>query len=100
MWKCARIKKYVRQVGIEVCNIPTYEGLPNLESFLTEFKEKVYEPHRLLSLDVELKGTLARCGLRIRNLSHNGINVEYGWKYDLEKSFSILVKIIQDRLMF
>ena len=36
--KCARITKTMRRVDIEVCDLPTYEGLPNLESFLTKFK--------------------------------------------------------------
>ena len=60
MRKCARITKYVRQVGIEVCDIPTYEGLPNLESFFTKFEEKVSKPQRLLALDFAFKATPAR----------------------------------------
>ena len=58
--KCVRIMKSLRWVGTEVCDLPTYEGLPNLESFLTNFEEKVSEPQRLLSLDVALKDTIAR----------------------------------------
>ena len=34
----------MRRVGTKVCDLPTYEGFPNLESFLTEFEEKVSGP--------------------------------------------------------
>ena len=47
-------------VGIKVCDIPTYEGFPNLEYFLTEFEEKVTEPQRLITLEFALKDTPAR----------------------------------------
>ena len=39
--------------------LPTYEGLPNLASFLMEFEEKVTELQRLSGLDYVLKDTLA-----------------------------------------
>ena len=60
MQKCTRIMKYLQQVGIEVCDITTYEGLPKLDTFLTYFEEKVLEPNLLLSLDVALKATLTK----------------------------------------
>ena len=50
----------MRQVGIKVCDIPIYEGLTNLVSFLIEFEEKVSEPRRLLDLSFALKVTPAR----------------------------------------
>ena len=50
----------VRQVGTEVCDLPTYEEFPNLDTFLAEFEEKVLEPQRLLALDVALKATPTR----------------------------------------
>ena len=40
--------------------LPTYEGLPNLASFLVEFEEKVIESQRLSTLDYVLKATPAR----------------------------------------
>ena len=43
MRKCARIKKSMRLVGIEACDLPTYEVFPSLEYFLTEFEEKLTE---------------------------------------------------------
>ena len=59
MLKCARIMRYVRWVGTEVCDLLTYDGLPKLDSFLTDLKEKVFELQHLLSLDVVLKATPA-----------------------------------------
>ena len=44
MQKCARITQYLQSVGIEVCDLPNYEGLLNMETFLTEFEDKVLEP--------------------------------------------------------
>ena len=41
MHRCARITRVVRWVGAEASTLPTYEGLPNLASFLEEFEEKV-----------------------------------------------------------
>ena len=40
--------------------MPTYEGLPNLASFLMHFEEKNTESERLFTLDFVLKYTLAR----------------------------------------
>ena len=57
MRKCARITQFVRWVGIEVSEIPTYEGLPNLAYFLTEFEEKVIEHQCFSALDFVLKAT-------------------------------------------
>ena len=40
---CARITQSVRRVGAEGSELPTYEGLPNLASFLVEFEAKFTE---------------------------------------------------------
>ena len=37
MRRCTRITQYVCQVGVEASELPTYEGLTNLASFLVEF---------------------------------------------------------------
>ena len=58
--KCTRITTFVQWVGTKVCDIHSYEGLPNFESFLIYFEEKVSEPQRLLALDVALKATPTR----------------------------------------
>ena len=60
MRKCARITKSLRWIGIEACDLPTYEGIPNLDIFLCEFKNKVPEQQRSLALDVTLKATPTR----------------------------------------
>ena len=41
MRKCALITKSLRWVGTEVCDFPTYEGLPNIDAFIYEFEAKV-----------------------------------------------------------
>ena len=38
MRRCSRITRVVRRVGVEEITLPTYEGLPNLASFLEEFE--------------------------------------------------------------
>ena len=60
MMKYTRITKSLRWVGTEVCDLPTYEILDNLDTLLTEFEDKVLEPQWLLSLDVALKATSTR----------------------------------------
>ena len=83
MRKCTRIKKYVGWVGTEVCDIPTYEGFPNLEYFLTQFKEKVTEPQFLLALEFALKDTPARWWV-----AHKQSNLEWPqWGRLLEVQF-------------
>ena len=39
---------------------PTYEGLPNITTFLSGFEALVIEPHRLSELDYVLKATPAK----------------------------------------
>ena len=41
MRTCARITKYVRQVETQSRELPTYEGLPNIGNFLSEFEGMV-----------------------------------------------------------
>ena len=60
MIRCARITRYVRRVGTDTSDLPIYEGLHNLASFLTKFEEKVTEHQRLPPLDFALKSTPAR----------------------------------------
>ena len=44
----------------ELCELPTYEGLPNLETFLNEFEGLVMESQHFFVLDHALKATIAR----------------------------------------
>ena len=50
----------MRQVENELRELPTYEGLPNLVTFLTEFEGIVTELQRFSALDHVLKATPAR----------------------------------------
>jgi hypothetical protein len=52
VWRCARLTREVRWIGIEVRNLPTFDGLNNLETFLSDFEEIVLVQHILLALDV------------------------------------------------
>ena len=58
--KCARFTNFLRWVGTKVCDLDTYDGLPNLYTFLTELKVKILETQRFLAIDVALKATPIR----------------------------------------
>ena len=60
MRRCARITRSVRQVGADASDLPRYEGLPNLASFLAKFEAKVMESQRLSALDFVLKAMPAK----------------------------------------
>jgi hypothetical protein len=59
-WRCARLIKEVRWIGTKVSNLPTFNGLNHLETFLLEFEETVLVQKRLLAQDEALKETLIR----------------------------------------
>ena len=46
MHRCARVTRVVRRVGAKANALPTFEGLPNIASFLEEFEEKITESQR------------------------------------------------------
>jgi hypothetical protein len=54
------LTKEVRWIGIEVSNIPTFDGLNHLETFLAEFERIVPVQQRMLALDEALKETPTR----------------------------------------
>jgi hypothetical protein len=58
--RCARLTREVRWIGTEVSNLPTFDGLNHLETFLSYFEEIVLVQQRLLALDEAWKETLAR----------------------------------------
>ena len=60
MRRCVRITRVFRRVGAEASTLPTYEGLPNIASFLEEFEEKVTESQWFSTLDYVLKATPTR----------------------------------------
>jgi hypothetical protein len=57
---CARIDRAVRWVGTEIREPPSFHGLNDLETLLTQYEDKVLENQRLLALDLALKATPAR----------------------------------------
>jgi hypothetical protein len=50
-----RLTSEVPWIGTEVNNLPTFDGLNHLETFLMEFEEIVPVQQRLLALDGALK---------------------------------------------
>ena len=58
--KCGLIAQSLRHVATETIELPIYEGLLGLSEFFQEFEEKVFEPQRILALDVALKATPTR----------------------------------------
>ena len=58
--KCGLITQSLWHVATETVELPIYEGLPILFEFFQEFEGKVFEPQRILALDVALKATLSR----------------------------------------
>jgi hypothetical protein len=60
MRRCARIDHTVRWVGIEIRESPSFHGLNDLKTFLTQYEDEVLENQRLLELDLAFKATPAR----------------------------------------
>jgi hypothetical protein len=55
--RCAILTQEVRWIGTTVSNLPTFNDLNHLESFLLDFEEIVPTQQRLLALDEALKAT-------------------------------------------
>jgi hypothetical protein len=60
MWRCARLTREVCWIGTKVSNLPTFDSLNHLETFLLEFEEIVPVQQRLLALDEALKAITTR----------------------------------------
>jgi hypothetical protein len=58
--RCAILTKEVRWIDTTVSNLPTFDGVNHLESFLLDFEEIVPLPQRLLEMDEALKSTPTR----------------------------------------
>ena len=50
----------VHWIGTEVSNLPTFDGLNHLDTFLAEFERIVQVQQRMLALDEALKSTKYR----------------------------------------
>jgi hypothetical protein len=59
-WRCARLTREVHWIGTKVSNLPTFDGLNHLETFLSKFEEIVPVQQRLLALDESLQATPTR----------------------------------------
>ena len=69
--KCGLITQSLRHVVIETIELPIYEGLSGLSELFQEFKEKFFEPQRILALDVALKATPARWWVTHKQMIHD-----------------------------
>jgi hypothetical protein len=52
---CAILTKAIHWIGTKVSNVPTFDGLNNIETFIFEFEGIVPVQQRLLALDEALK---------------------------------------------
>jgi hypothetical protein len=53
--RCARLTREVRWINTTVSNLPTFDCLNPLETFLSDFEESVPMKKRLLVMDEALK---------------------------------------------
>ena len=60
MRRCTRVTRSIQWVENELQELPTYEGFPNLATFLNEFEGLVIESQCLSALDHVLNATPAR----------------------------------------
>jgi hypothetical protein len=68
--RCARITKAVHWISTEVRNLPTFDGLNHIDTFLSEFEKIVPIQQKMLELGEALKATPARwCGAHKRNIA-------------------------------
>ena len=58
--RCTRLTREVRWIDTTVSNLPTFDGLNQLEAFLFDFEEIVPTQQRLLAMDEALKETPTR----------------------------------------
>ena len=57
---CNMMARSLRCVSIEVRDLPTYDGLNEVDTFLDAFEREVSEKQRFQALDWVLHATLAR----------------------------------------
>jgi hypothetical protein len=55
--RCARLTREVCWIGTTVSNLPTFDGLNPLETFLSDFEENLPIQQRLLAMDEAMKAT-------------------------------------------
>jgi hypothetical protein len=57
---CARLTREVPWIDTTVSNLPTFDGMNPLETFLSEFEESFRMKQRFLAMDEALKATPTR----------------------------------------
>jgi hypothetical protein len=66
---CSRLTREVHWISTKVSNLPMFDGLNHLETFLLDFEENVPIQQKLLALDEALKSTPSRWwGTHKRNI--------------------------------
>jgi hypothetical protein len=60
MRRCERIYCAIWWIGTKLKEPPSFHGLNDMETFLTQYEDEVLENQRLLALDLSLKTTPAR----------------------------------------
>jgi hypothetical protein len=58
--RCARLTREVHWIGTTLGNLPSFDGLNPLETFLSDFEESVPMQQILLAMDAALRETPAR----------------------------------------
>ena len=58
--RCAYLTRALRWIGVEICEIPTFDGLSEIQEFLQKYEVKVPLDQRLKALDVALRATPTR----------------------------------------
>ena len=58
--RCEHLMKSLRQIGTEVCEVPTFNGLFDIQEFLQDYEAQIPLSQRLKTLNVALPATPAR----------------------------------------
>jgi hypothetical protein len=58
--RCAQLTREAHWIGTKISNLPTFDGMNPLESFLSYFETSVPAQKMLLAMDEALKATPAR----------------------------------------
>lgn len=58
--RCPYMTKSLRWIGLEVCNVPSFDGTNNLEEFICAYQVRVQEKDWLRALYVALEATRSR----------------------------------------
>jgi hypothetical protein len=74
--RCARLSIEVRWINTTMSNLPTFDGLNPLETFLPDFETSVPTQQQFLAMDEALKATPTRCEEPTKEILQTRYNVE------------------------